>query len=49
LPEVMDARRVTELLPEHGSHGVHAGGRHRGSGVVVQINALHGYFDGSTL
>ena len=42
LPEVVDARRVAELLPQRGRHGVGDRREDRGRGVMVEIDALHG-------
>ena len=42
LSEVMDARRVAELVAQDRHHPFDDGRRHRRRGVVIEINALHG-------
>jgi len=45
LPEMVDARRISELLPQNCRHPVDNTRQERGCGVVVQIDALHGLFE----
>jgi hypothetical protein len=42
---MVDARRISELLPQDGRHPVDNSGQERCRGVVIQINALHGLFE----
>ena len=44
LSMMMDGRRVPEVLPEVGLHGLKDRGQHGGGGVVVEIDAAHGYY-----
>ena len=43
LSMMMDGRRVAEVLPEVALHGLKDRGQHRGGGVIVEIDAAHGY------
>ena len=43
LSMVMNGRRVPEVLPEVGLHGLKDLGQDGGGGVIVEIDAAHGY------
>src|SRR5271169_5689462 len=43
LSMMVDGRRVAEVLPEISLHGLKDRGQHGRGGVVVEIDAAHGY------